>query len=132
MMSQLEAAFNITVDNDKAVSNPTGEPTHTHTHTHPSPILHTRQSVAYLLFLFLFYSTTQTLMSIVDKLERMLFEKFMKPKITAVTGKLRGGILDPKMDWYETPQPTGERRPSTSRRATPFLFYFFSDAAGLT
>ena len=28
MITQLETAFNITVDNDKAVSNLTGEPTH--------------------------------------------------------------------------------------------------------
>ncbi|KAI0284606.1 exocyst complex component Sec5-domain-containing protein [Russula aff. rugulosa BPL654] len=69
MITQLETAFNITVDNDKA-----------------------------------------TLMSVVDQLDQLLFEKFIKPKVTVVTGKLRGGILDPKMDWYETPQPT-EIRP---------------------
>jgi exocyst complex component 2 len=48
-------------------------------------------------------------MSVVDQLDQTLFETFIKPKVTAATGKLRGGILDPKMDWYETPQPTGER-----------------------
>jgi exocyst complex component 2 len=68
MITQLETAFNITVDNDKA-----------------------------------------TLMSVVDQLDRTLFDDFIKPKVTVATGKLRGGILDPKMDWYETPQPTGER-----------------------
>jgi hypothetical protein len=30
MITQLETTFNVTVDNDKAVSNPTGEPTHPH------------------------------------------------------------------------------------------------------
>lgn len=50
------------------------------------------------------------LMSVVDRLDQMLFEKFVKPKVAVATGKLRGGILDPKMDWYETPQPT-EIRP---------------------
>ncbi|KAF8480248.1 exocyst complex component Sec5-domain-containing protein [Russula ochroleuca] len=69
MITQLETAFNITVDNDKA-----------------------------------------TLMSVVDQLDRTLFDDFIKPKVTVATGKLRGGILDPKMDWYETPQPT-EIRP---------------------
>jgi hypothetical protein len=28
MITQLETAFNVTADNDKAVSNPTGQPTH--------------------------------------------------------------------------------------------------------
>jgi exocyst complex component 2 len=48
-------------------------------------------------------------MSVVDQLDQTLFDDFIKPKVTVATGKLRGGILDPKMDWYETPQPTGER-----------------------
>lgn len=64
-------------------------------------------------------------MSVVDQLDHVLFEKFIKPKVAVVTGKLRGGILDPKMDWYETPQPTGERCPSAARLAAPFLFIFF-------
>lgn len=53
--------------------------------------------------------TPQALMSVVDQLDQTLFDDFIKPKVTVATGKLRGGILDPKMDWYETPQPTGER-----------------------
>jgi hypothetical protein len=61
-------------------------------------------------------------MSVVDQLDQMLFEKFINPKVTVATGKLRGGILDPKMDWYETPQPTGERCPSAPRLAAPFSF----------
>jgi len=67
-------------------------------------------------------------MSVVNQLDQMLFEKFINPKVTVATGKLRGGILDPKMDWYETPQPAGERCPSTARVA-PFLHYL---TAGLT
>ena len=66
--------------------------------------------------------------SVVDQLDQMLFEKFIKPKVTVATGKLRGGILDPKMDWYETPQPTGERLPSAPRRAAPFPFFLFLTA----
>lgn len=68
-------------------------------------------------------------MSAVDQLDQMLFEKFIKPKITVAAGKLRGGILDPKMDWYETPQPTGERYPSAPRRPALFLLFL---TAGLT
>jgi len=47
-------------------------------------------------------------MTVVDQLDRTLFDKFLELKVTIATGKLRGGILDPEMDWYETPQPTGE------------------------
>ena len=50
----------------------------------------------------------QTLMTVVDQLDQTLFDKFLKPKVAIATGKLRGGVLDPEMDWYETPQPTGE------------------------
>jgi len=50
------------------------------------------------------------LMTVVDQLDQTLFDTFLKPKVTIATGKLRGGILDPEMDWYETPQPT-EIRP---------------------
>ena len=46
-------------------------------------------------------------MSVVDELDKSLFEGYAKPKATAVTALLRAGILDPKMDWYETPQPKG-------------------------
>ena len=69
--------------------------------------------------------TLQTLMSVVDQLDQTLFETFIKPKVTAATGKLRGGILDPKMDWYETPQPTGERRPTVAC----CCFFFLSPCA---
>jgi exocyst complex component 2 len=62
-------------------------------------------------------------MSAMDRLDQTLFEKFITPKVTVATGKLRGGILDPKMDWYETPQPTGERSPSAPRLAAPFLIF---------
>ena len=47
-------------------------------------------------------------MTVVDQLDQTLFDKFLTPKVTIATGKLRGGILDPAMDWYDTPQPTGE------------------------
>lgn len=48
-------------------------------------------------------------MTVVEQLDQTLFEKFLNPKVAIATGKLRSGVLDPEMDWYETPQPTGER-----------------------
>jgi exocyst complex component 2 len=47
-------------------------------------------------------------MTVVEHFDQKLFEGFLKPKVTVATSKLRSGILDPEMDWYETPQPTGE------------------------
>lgn len=113
-VAQLETAFNIVVDNDKSVSNPTGEPTHI-----PSLLLSSTLANWQLT-----YYSDQTLMSAVDQLDQMLFEKFINPKVTVVTGKLRGGILDPKMDWYETPQPTGERCPSAPAACCAFFLLF--------
>lgn len=46
-------------------------------------------------------------MMVVQELDKTLFEGYVKPKATVVTGIVRGGILDPEMDWYETPQPKG-------------------------
>ena len=49
----------------------------------------------------------QTMMTVVEQLDQTLFGNFLNPKVAIATGKLRSGILDPEMDWYETPQPTG-------------------------
>ncbi|KAI4522640.1 hypothetical protein K525DRAFT_255435 [Schizophyllum commune Loenen D] len=51
-----------------------------------------------------------TLMTVVQELDKTLFESFVKPKGVAVMRILRSGILASDMDWYETPQPT-EIRP---------------------
>ncbi|KAN0136858.1 Exocyst complex component Sec5 domain containing protein [Lactarius tabidus] len=51
-----------------------------------------------------------TMMAVLEQLDQTLFENFLSPKVAIATGKLRSGILDPEMDWYETPQPT-EIRP---------------------
>ena len=48
-----------------------------------------------------------TLMTVVQELDKTLFESFVKPKGVAVMRILRSGILASDMDWYETPQPTG-------------------------
>ncbi|KAI0360481.1 hypothetical protein OH77DRAFT_1445304 [Trametes cingulata] len=47
----------------------------------------------------------KTLMTVVQELDKTLFESYFKPKSTALTTIVRNGILDPEMDWYETPQP---------------------------
>lgn len=50
-------------------------------------------------------------MAVVRELDKTLFESYFKPKSTAITGIVRNGILDPQMDWYETPQPKGKSLP---------------------
>lgn len=49
----------------------------------------------------------QTLMTVVQELDKTLFEGYGKPKADNVTNIIRVGILDSGMDWYDTPQPTG-------------------------
>ena len=46
-------------------------------------------------------------MTVVQELDKTLFESYFKPKSAALTAIVRNGILDPQMDWYETPQPKG-------------------------
>ncbi|KAF7289907.1 Exocyst complex component SEC5 [Mycena indigotica] len=52
----------------------------------------------------------QTLMTVVQELDKTLFEGYSKPKADHVNGIIRGGILESGMDWFDTPQPT-EIRP---------------------
>jgi exocyst complex component 2 len=54
------------------------------------------------------FSFWKVLMTAVQELDQTLFEGYIKPKASVATGILRGGILDPNMDWYETPQPSGK------------------------
>ncbi|KII91212.1 hypothetical protein PLICRDRAFT_173102 [Plicaturopsis crispa FD-325 SS-3] len=51
-----------------------------------------------------------TLMTVVQELDKTLFDGYVKPKAAVVTSIVRNGILDSNMDWFETPQPT-EIRP---------------------
>ena len=46
-------------------------------------------------------------MTVVQELDRSLFDGYVKPKSVEVTAIVRKGILDPQMDWFETPKPTG-------------------------
>ncbi|KAG6916419.1 hypothetical protein DXG01_006823 [Tephrocybe rancida] len=50
----------------------------------------------------------QTLLNAVQDRDKALFDSYVKPKAKAAMDVLRSGILDPDMDWYETPQPTGQ------------------------
>jgi exocyst complex component 2 len=68
------------------------------------------------------------MMAVLEQLDQTLFENFLNPKVAIATGKLRSGILDPEMDWYETPQPTGPHP-----LPTPLgLLFFFSLLSALT
>ncbi|KAF8434522.1 exocyst complex component Sec5-domain-containing protein [Boletus edulis BED1] len=51
-----------------------------------------------------------TLVKVVQALDKKLCDSYVKPKSGMVTKILREGILDREMDWYETPRPT-EIRP---------------------
>jgi hypothetical protein len=46
-------------------------------------------------------------MTVAQELDKKLFDGYVKPKAAVVKEIIRNGILDSKMDWYETPQPTG-------------------------
>jgi len=46
-------------------------------------------------------------MKVVQELDKTLFDGYVKPKSAVVTSILKEGILDPAMDWYDTPHPTG-------------------------
>lgn len=47
----------------------------------------------------------QTLSAVVAELDKTLFDSYVRPKASTLTAIVRGGILDPAMDWFETPQP---------------------------
>lgn len=66
------------------------------------------------------------MMTVVEQLDQTLFENFLNPKVAIATAKLRGGILDPEMDWYDTPQPTGQ----SEHPPVLFFFFFFFRRAG--
>ncbi|THH07884.1 hypothetical protein EW145_g3080 [Phellinidium pouzarii] len=55
-------------------------------------------------------SDKTTLSQVVEELDHSLFDGYVKPKSTTVSAIVRKGVLDPAMDWYESPRPT-EIRP---------------------
>ena len=46
-------------------------------------------------------------MAVVQELDRTLFEGYVKPKAMEVTAIISSGIMDPNMDWLDTPPPKG-------------------------
>jgi exocyst complex component 2 len=47
-------------------------------------------------------------MTVVQELDKRLFDGYLSPKAAVAKETIRGGILNSDMDWYETPQPTGD------------------------
>ena len=43
----------------------------------------------------------------VQGLDANLFDGYVKPKARAITAIVQKGVLDPEMDWYESPRPSG-------------------------
>ncbi|THH31004.1 hypothetical protein EUX98_g3179 [Antrodiella citrinella] len=80
MISELESAFGITMEEDKT-----------------------------------------TLMAVVQELDKTLFESYVKPKSAVLIDVVRNGILDPNMDWFGTPQPTGFIHAQVTAAAAPLL-----------
>ncbi|KAG8889358.1 hypothetical protein FRB98_004642 [Tulasnella sp. 332] len=52
----------------------------------------------------------QTATRIVSELDKTLFTDFIRPKSEAVANIVRGGIVDPAMDWLDTPRPKEVRQ----------------------
>ncbi|KAH8101822.1 exocyst complex component Sec5-domain-containing protein [Cristinia sonorae] len=64
----------------------------------------------------------RTLMTVVQELDKTLFESYVKPKSAVLTGIVRSGILSPDIDWYGTPQPTEIR---------PYMFELLMTLVGI-
>jgi len=84
MINQLESAFGVSIADDRQV-NVSGN-------------AESLKNSEY---------SRQSLVTVVNELDKTLFEGYAKPKANIAMGILRSGILDRNMDWYETPQPTG-------------------------
>ncbi|KAF7761527.1 hypothetical protein Agabi119p4_9519 [Agaricus bisporus var. burnettii] len=64
----------------------------------------------------------QALMVVVKELDKTLFDGYVKPKVEALKEVIRSGILDPTMDWYDTPQPTEVR---------PYMYELLTSLVGI-
>ena len=53
-------------------------------------------------------SEVETLMAVVDQLDKILFDDYVKRKSVDVARILRKGVLGGSIDWYNAPKPTGE------------------------
>ncbi|EKM75617.1 hypothetical protein AGABI1DRAFT_46058 [Agaricus bisporus var. burnettii JB137-S8] len=70
----------------------------------------------------------QALMVVVKELDKTLFDGYVKPKVEALKEVIRSGILDPTMDWYDTPQPTGGYTFLSSLLLNIIIIAFFDSA----
>ncbi|KAJ3514703.1 hypothetical protein NLJ89_g2225 [Agrocybe chaxingu] len=50
-----------------------------------------------------------TLTSVVDELDKTLFNEYIKPRVKVLTDTLREAVSSPAIDWYRAPQPTAVR-----------------------
>jgi hypothetical protein len=85
MFNQLETALNINLDQDRQVN-----------------FAYSRNH-RYLLTV----CYKKTVMTVVQELDKSLFDSYVKPKSALVCDRLRRGILDSAMDWYKTSPPKG-------------------------
>ncbi|KAG8766243.1 hypothetical protein FRC16_007728 [Serendipita sp. 398] len=51
----------------------------------------------------------RTLNEVMRGVDRTLFEDYIKPKAGVLTGLMRKGVIDPKIDWFDMPRPTEVR-----------------------
>ena len=86
MITQLEGSCGVKLSEDHQVS-------------------HMRQLIFYPLPEL---SNSQMLKSVVEGVDETLFKEYSKPKSSILVQKVRDGILS-KFDWYNAPQPSGER-----------------------
>lgn len=50
----------------------------------------------------------QTLTEVVDQLDKILFDDFIRRKTNDLRDVIKGGILESNVDWYRAPKPRGE------------------------
>lgn len=47
------------------------------------------------------------LMDVVQEMDKLMFDYYIKQRASALNQIIRDGILNSGIDWYETPRPTG-------------------------
>lgn len=54
---------------------------------------------------------SKTLNDVVNQLDKILFDEYVKARSAALKAMIEQGVLSPAMDWYSAPKPTGKRSP---------------------
>jgi exocyst complex component 2 len=49
----------------------------------------------------------KTLAEVVDQLDSILFDDFVKRRSVEIAAIIRRGVLGPEVDWANAPKPTG-------------------------